>query len=364
MKRKQKTKKRIPTKKILLTGNDAIGTAAIRAGCDFYAGYPITPQNELTAFMAKQMKERARIFIQAESEIAAINMVYGASSTGKRAMTSSSSPGISLKQEGISYLAGAELPAVIVNVMRGSPGLGNISPSQSDYFQATKGGGHGDYRLIVLGPGSVQECFDLTVKAFYLADKYRMQVMVLADAFLGQMAESVTLSVQRSTHKVKKDWALTGAQKRRPNIVRSLYLGEGVLERHNLKLQKKYKEIEKKECSYKTFKCKDADYIFVAYGISARIAKGATLVLREQGIKVGLFRPISLWPYPYRELQRIARNKKAVFVWELSYGQMVEDVRLALDKYDIPVNFYGRAGGSVFSEKELVQFFTNKIKKK
>lgn len=351
-------------KKILITGNDAIGTAAVRAGCDFYAGYPITPQNELTAFMAKNMRDNNRVFIQAESEIAAINMVFGASAAGKRCMTSSSSPGISLKQEGISYLAGAQLPAVIVNVMRAGPGLGNITPSQSDYFQAAKGGGHGDYNIIVLAPATVQECFDLTFKAFNLADKYRMQVMILADAFLGQMAESVVIEEKESIVKVNKKWALSGAKNRSPNIVRSLYMGEGVLEKHNLELQKKFKKAKAKEHIYETFKCKDAEFIFVAYGISARIGKGAILKLRKEGIKAGLFRPVSLWPYPYRELEKICKGKRSVFVFELSYGQMIEDVRLALDKYDIPVDFYGRAGGGVFSEEELVNFTKKKISKK
>jgi 2-oxoglutarate/2-oxoacid ferredoxin oxidoreductase subunit alpha len=361
MKIEKRQKKRL--KKELLTGNDAVGTAAIKAGCEFYAGYPITPQNELTAFMALHMKLNKKIFIQAESEIAAINMVYGASAAGARCMTSSSSPGISLKQEGISYLAGAELPAVIVNVMRAGPGLGDITPAQSDYFQAVKGGGHGDYRIIVLAPFSVQECFDLTRKAFDLADKYRIQVMVLTDAFVGQMAEAAYIKNDITSRRIKKDWALTGAKKRKQNIVRSLFLGPGILEAHNLKLQKKYKEIQARERLYKTYKCKDAEFIFVAYGISARIAKGVVASLRKQGFKAGLFRPVSLWPYPDRELKKVSSGKKGVFVCELSYGQMLEDVRQALSKESVPVYFYGRAGGGVFTEKELIKVFKAKIKR-
>ncbi len=339
--------------KILITGNDAIGKAAILAGCYFYAGYPITPQNELTAYMAKNMLKEKRIFIQAESELSAINMVFGASASGFRAMTSSSSPGISLKQEGISYLAGCQLPAVIVNVMRGGPGLGNIGPSQSDYFQATKGGGHGDYRLIVLAPSSVQESFDLTFLAFDLADKYRNPVMILSDAFLGQMAEPIMLGAKRLCY-VKKRWVL-GKKERKPNIIRSLLLKEGALEEHNLLLQKKYREIAKKEVRYQTINTKEAEIIFVAYGISFRIAKEAAHLLP---MKVGLFRPITLWPFPYEVLQRVS-NKKKVFVFELSAGQMLEDVYLSVKDKE-KVFFYGRTGGEVFNEKELVNFVLSK----
>jgi len=357
-----KRKSKLAGIKVLMSGNEAVGEAAVVAGCKFYAGYPITPQNELTAYMARRMRQEAREFVQAESEIAAINMVFGASCTGVRAMTTSSSPGISLKQEGISYLAGCRLPAVIVNVMRGGPGLGNIAPSQSDYFQATKGGGHGDYRLIVLAPASVQECFDFTALAFELADKYRNPVMVLTDAFLGQMYEPI-ISPQLTAHRLqarKRSWALTGAKDREQNIIRSLFLGEGELERHNLKLQKKYKEIENKERRYEAVGVDSAEIIFVAYGISFRIAEEAAKELNKQGIKTGLFRPITLWPYPYEDLEKICQDKKQVFVFELSYGQMVEDVRLAVGRKP-PVHFYGRAGGGVFTADELVNFVKKKI---
>lgn len=346
-------------KRVLLTGNEAIGEGAIQAGCYFYAGYPITPQNELTAYMAERMPQEGRVFIQAESELAAINMVFGASITGKRAMTSSSSPGISLKQEGISYLAGCELPAVIVNVMRGGPGLGNIAPSQSDYFQATKGGGHGDYHSIVLAPSSVQECFDLMFLAFELADKYRTPVILLLDAFLAQMAEPVEIFPPKlSVSKYKKSWALTGAKKRRQNIIRSLFLKEGVLERHNLRLQKKYSKIKKKEFRFQEINTQEAEIIFVAYGICFRIAKETARILSS--LKVGLFRPLTLWPFPYEALSKISSQTQAVFVFELSYGQLLEDVRLSV-KDENKIYFYGRGGGGVFDEEELKKFVLKSI---
>ena len=347
-------------KKVLLTGNEAIGEAAVQAGCGLYAGYPITPQNELTAYMAKRMRETKRVFIQAESEVAAINMVFGAASCGVRAMTSSSSPGISLKQEGISYLAGCQLPSVIVNVMRGGPGLGNITPSQGDYFQATKGGGHGDYHVIVLAPYTVEEAFNLTMLAFDLADKYRNPAMVLTDAFLGQMAEPITLKISPAKRVIKKEWALTGAKNRAPNVIRSLLLKENALEEHNLMLQKKYQTIEKKEVRYQSSNLGKADILCVAYGISYRIVlEAARILTKETGMKVGLFRPVSLWPFPYQALRRAAANKKALFVFELSSGQMVEDVRLAV-KENLPLHFYGRMGGGVFSAKEVVSFVKRK----
>jgi 2-oxoglutarate ferredoxin oxidoreductase subunit alpha len=349
-------------KKVLITGNEAIGEAAVEAGCLFYAGYPITPQNELTAYMARRMSQHKRVFIQAESEVAAINMVFGASAAGARSMTTSSSPGISLKQEGISYMAGAQLPGVIANVMRGGPGLGNIAPSQSDYFQATKGGGHGDYRLIVFAPDSVQECFDLTQLAFELSDKYRNPAMILLDAFLGQMAEPII--IRRTTddgrRTTAKEWALTGARNRKPNVVRSFFLKDPGLEEHNLILQKKYRSIESKEQRFEALWTDDAQIIFVAYGTAARIAKDTAQTLREKGIKAGLFRPITLWPYPYKALDAVCKNKKAVFVFELSYGQMVEDVRLTLGK-TVPIYFYGRGGGGVFSQEELEKFVKSKL---
>jgi len=360
--RKPQTANRKPkTRRVLITGNEAVGEAAVRAGCEFYAGYPITPQNELTAYMARRMREEDRIFIQAESEIAAINMVFGASCAGKRCMTSSSSPGISLKQEGISYLAGCQLPSVIVNVMRGGPGLGNIGPSQSDYFQATKGGGHGDYNAVVLAPGSVQECFDLTALAFDLADAYRNPVIVLIDAFLGQMAEPITLQTTNYKLQTAKSWALTGAAGRAPNVIRSLFLKEGALEQHNIRLQEKFSRMQSKERRFEAQDIKDADIIFVSYGVSFRIAKEVAGILREGRLKAGLFRPISLWPYPYQALKELSRGKKAVFVFELSYGQMIEDVRLAVGE-SLPIYFYGRGGGEVFTEEELAGFVISKCR--
>ena len=360
----KKKQQRKSQNNILITGNEAMGEAAVQAGCHFYAGYPITPQNELTAYMAKRMKELGRIFIQAESEVAAVNMVFGAAATGVRTMTSSSSPGISLKQEGISYLAGAQLPCVIINVMRGGPGLGNIAPSQSDYFQATKGGGHGDYRLIVLAPSSVQESFDLTMLAFELADTYRIPVMILTDAFLGQIAEPMKLKEVSPKLKDKKKWAVTGAKGRQPNIVRSFFLKEGVLEEHNKKLQASYREIERKEKRSEVVSdTANPEILFVAYGISFRIAKEAAAILKKEKIDAGIFRPITLWPYPDKDLRAAAKNKKAVFVFELSSGQMVEDVKLTLGS-DSPIYFYGRSGGGVFSAKELVDFVKGKLKTK
>jgi len=342
--------------KRLITGNEAVVEAAIVSRCGFYAGYPITPQNELIRQMAEKMREEKRIFIQAESELAAINMVFGAAATGMRAMTTSSSPGISLMQEGISYLCGCQLPAVIVNVMRGGPGLGNIAPSQADYFQATKGGGHGDYNLIVLAPSTVQEVFDLTCLAFDLADKYCNPVVILMDAFLGQMAEAVEIKKIKIKN-YKKEWALTGAKARTPNVIRSLFLKEGGLEKHNLELQKKFKKM-KKEVRFESINCKNAEVLFVAYGISFRIAKEAAPLLKED-IKAGVFRPITLWPFPYKELEELASGKKAIFVFELACEQLAEDVRLAVK--NIPVYTYGRLGGGVFSEEELANFVKERL---
>lgn len=333
-------------KRVLMTGNDAIGEGAIRAGCDAYYGYPITPQNELTAYMATHMPEHKRIFIQAESEIAAINMVFGTVAAGKRAMTSSSSPGISLKQEGISFLAGAELPGVIVNVQRGGPGLGNIAPSQSDYFQATKGGGHGDYHQIVLAPDSVQEMHDLTIKAFGLAEKYRNPVMILTDGRLGQMMEPLTLYKGRPPVMPPKDWAVNGARNRKPNLIRSLYLVDGELEALNIKLQKKYACIRKDEILWEERMTKGCDVLLVAYGTSARIAKGAITTAREEGIRAGLIRPITLWPFPYAAISKAAEHVKGILVVEMSSGQMLEDVKMSVDGR-VPVFFEGRMGGGV-----------------
>jgi 2-oxoglutarate ferredoxin oxidoreductase subunit alpha len=336
--------------KILLSGNEAIAQGALQAGCNFYAGYPITPQNELIAYMAKHMPARG-VFIQAESELAAINMVYGAAAAGAKAMTSSSSPGISLKQEGISYLAGARLPAVIVNIMRGGPGLGNIAPAQSDYFQATRGGGHGDYRLIVLAPASVQEAYNLTQTGFVLADKYRIPVMILGDGILGQMMEPVQLSCAKIKVSPAKSWALTGCQGRKPNIVKSFCMREGDLEKANLKLQKNYTIIKQKEARFEGLFLSDAKVILVAYGTMARIAKSAISRLRQAGKQVGLIRPISLWPFPEKLFNKGSKVKYLVL--EMSYGQMLEDVRLAVGGRQ-PVEFLGRSGGGIVSEEQII----------
>jgi 2-oxoglutarate ferredoxin oxidoreductase subunit alpha len=344
--------------KVLLSGNEAIAEGALQAGCRFYAGYPITPQNELTAYMAQHMPEKGGVFIQAESETSAINMVYGASAAGCRAMTSSSSPGISLKQEGISYLAGAELPAVIVNVMRGGPGLGNIAPSQADYFQATRGGGHGDYHCIVLAPATVQEAYECMGRAFDLADKYRIPVMVLGDGMLGQMMEPVTFSPTGSlvVKNYPKPWALTGCKDRKPNIVKSFYLAEGALEKFNLVLQKKYQAIRHTQARYEGVFLDDAKLVLVAYGTMARIVKSAVKQLRLQGKKVGLIRPLTLWPFPDAAFQKLLTRKKppVCMAVEMSYGQMVEDVRLAVNG-KARVEFYGRSGGGIPAEEEIVR---------
>lgn len=342
------------SEKKLICGNEAMAEAAIIAGLDAYFGYPITPQNEVTAYMSRRMPELDRVFVQCESELAAVNMVYGAVATGKRAMTSSSSPGISLMQEGISYLAGAELPAVIVNVMRGGPGLGNIAPSQADYFQATRGGGHGDYRTIVLAPANVQELADFMSLAFDLADQYRITVMVLADGILGQMMEPVILEKKEQRKLPPKDWALTGAKDRKQNIVRSLWLKDGVLEEINRKLQKKYKEIQKKEILCEEYEIENAEIIVVAYGIAARIAKGTVDKAKKEGIKVGLIRPITLWPFPAEQINRAADKAKVFLTVELSCGQMVEDVKLAVAG-KAPIEFYGRSGGGVPSDGEIMK---------
>ncbi len=345
---------------ILMTGNEAMAEAAIQAGCRFYAGYPITPQNEIPAYFSRRMPEVKGVFIQAESEVAAINMVFGAAATGSRAMTTSSSPGISLKQEGISYLAGCQLPAVIVNVMRAGPGLGDIKPAQSDYFQAVKGGGHGDYHSIVLAPSTVQEAFDLTVLAFDLADKYRNPAMILADGMLGQMMEPLNTDYtdkKKQITQIKKPWALTGAKNRAPNIIRSLFLGEGKVEELNKELQKKYQEIEGKEQRFEAMYLEDSEIILVAYGTMARLCKQIAKDLRKKGKKIGLIRPISLWPFPKKVFSKLrtANSKlRTILVVEMSYGQMVEDVRLAVNG-KCRVEFFGRAGGGIPTEAEILR---------
>jgi 2-oxoglutarate ferredoxin oxidoreductase subunit alpha len=325
---------------------------------DAYFGYPITPQNEITAYMSRRMPEEGRVFLQCESELAAINMVFGASATGKRAMTTSSSPGISLMQEGISYLAGAELPAVVVNVMRGGPGLGNIAPSQGDYFQATRGGGHGDYRTIVLGPSSVQELVDCMSLAFDLADQYQMTVVVLADGILGQMMEPVILEEKPRRELPLKDWALTGADGREQRIVRSLWLKDGLLEKHNYNLQAKYKQVEKNEILCEQYEVDDAEIIVVAYGVAARMVRSAVENARQEGIKAGWIRPIMLWPFPTEQISQVADKMRIFLVVEMSCGQMVEDVKLAVAG-KAPVLFYGRPGGGVPTVDEILE----KIKK-
>jgi len=337
-----------------MCGNEALAEAAIIAGLDAYFGYPITPQNEITAYMSRRMPEEGRVFLQSESELAAINMVFGASATGKRAMTSSSSPGISLMQEGISYLAGAELPAVVVNVMRGGPGLGNIAPSQGDYFQATRGGGHGDYSTIVFGPSSVQELVDCMPLAFDLADQYRMTVVILADGILGQMMEPIVFDKKLRRKLPAKDWALTGADGREQNIVRSLWLGEKVLEQLNYKLQDKYEQIEKNEVLCEQYEVDDAEIVVVAYGVAARIVRSAVARARQQGIKVGWIRPITLWPFPTEQISRAAEDLKVFLTVEMSCGQMVEDVKLAVAG-KAPVLFYGRPGGGVPTVEQVFE---------
>jgi len=338
----------------LLRGNEAIAESAIRAGCQCYFAYPITPQGELVEHMAHNMPRLGRTFIQAESEVAAINMVYGAAAAGVRTMTSSSSPGISLKQEGISYLAGANLPAVIVNVVRGGPGLGNIAPSQCDYFQAVKGGGHGDYHMIVLGPSTVPEAGELTMLAFDLADRYRTPVMILADGLLGQMMEPVELPAPIDMASLPaKEWAATGARGREPIFILSFDLSPDNLKKMNLALQAKYAEIRKNEVRYEEAETEDADIVIVAYGSTARIAKTVVRMARAEGIRLGLFRPITLWPYPYEPLRALADRVDTVLTVEMSAGQMWEDVRLAVaERANTP--FYGEMGGIVPTPKEIL----------
>ncbi|MGM9554746.1 MAG: 3-methyl-2-oxobutanoate dehydrogenase subunit VorB [Faecousia sp.] len=339
--------------KVLMKGNEALAEAAIQAGCRHYFGYPITPQTEVAAYMAKRMPKIGGCFLQAESEIAAINMVYGVASAGKRVMTSSSSPGISLKEEGISYLAGADLPAFIVNVQRGGPGLGGIQPSQSDYFQSTRGGGHGDYHIIVLAPSSVQEMADLTVKGFDLADEYRMPAMVLADGTMGQMMEPVTMgNYQPKT--VEKPWAVTGTKMQRPhNIVNSLYLNPEELERTNFERYARYAVIEQKEAMYESFLMEDAEICVTAFGIAARVSRNAVLAARAEGIKVGLLRPITLWPFPKAPFAEAADRVSAFISVELSMGQMIEDVELAT-RCKRPVYLCNRTGGMIPSPEQVL----------
>jgi 2-oxoglutarate ferredoxin oxidoreductase subunit alpha len=339
----------------LMKGNEAIGEAAIIAGCRHYFGYPITPQNELPAYMSMRLPKVGGTFLQAESEVAAINMVLGAAAAGARVMTSSSSPGVSLKMEGISYLAGAELPAVVVNMMRGGPGLGNIAGAQGDYFQAVKGGGHGDHHSIVLAPSTVQELADLTVKAFDLADQYRVVVIILGDGYTGQMSEPITLPSPSGKSVDKSGWSLSGARGRDPHLIASMRLNpEDALEQLNLRLQEKYRLIEKNEPMWEALRCEDADYLLVSFGLSARICRSAVSALRRAGVRTGIFRPITLWPFPSAELARAAAGMKKLLVVEMNSGQMLEDVRLSVLS-SVPVDFLGALGGATPKVDDIVE---------
>ena len=346
--------------KVLMKGNEAIGEAAIRANCKCFFGYPITPQTEISAYLSRKMPKIDRIFLQAESEIAAINMVYGAAGTGVRCMTSSSSPGISLKAEGISYIAGAELPCVIVNIVRGGPGLGSIQPAQSDYFQATKGGSHGDFNMPVYAPASIQEMVDLVQDAFDTADMYRTPVMVMGDGMLGQMMEPVEFKEREPKVLPEKTWAASGLKGRKKhNVINSLYLLSEDLEKHNIKLQAKFKEIKKNEVRYEIYNCDgESDLIMVAYGTTSRICKNVVKMAEKEGIKLGLIRPITLWPFPAEAFEKtINKTKHGYISVEMSCGQMVEDVRLSVEGRK-PVHFYGRSGGMVPHPEDIL----NKVK--
>lgn len=343
-------------RKVLMTGNRAFADAAIEAGCRFYAGYPITPQNEIPERMSEAMPRHGGVFVQAESELAAVNMVYGAAATGARAMTSSSSPGISLMQETLSYMAGAELPAVIVNVQRGGPGLGNISASQGDYFQSTRGGGHGDYRMPVLAPYSVQEAWTLTMHAFDLADRYRTPVMLLSDGVIAQMMEPcLPLPYAPPPGLPGKDWALTGCSGREPSVIKSLYLGEGELSSRNELLERKYREWSRAEAMAESLHCDGADLVVVAFGVAARLAHAAIEALRADGRSdVGLFRPVTLYPFPLDELRGLVRQGRRFVVFELNAGQMVEDVRLALLALGAEVHHVGISSPSTVTPEDLL----------
>ena len=339
--------------RVLMKGNEAIAEAAIRAGCRHYFGYPITPQTEIAAYMAKKMPKIGGVFLQAESEIASINMVYGAAAAGVRVMTSSSSPGISLKAEGLSYIAGSDVPALVVNVQRGGPGLGGIQPSQSDYFQATKGGGHGDYRMIVLAPASVQEMASLTIKGFNLADKYLMTSMILADGTIGQMMEPISFE-DAEIEVYEKPWALTGTKgERKHNVVNSLYLKPDELEVKNFERFERYKIVEENEPMWEEYMMEDAEYCVVAFGIASRVAKNAVVAARAEGIKVGLIRPITLWPFPKKALAKAAEQVKGFISVELSMGQMIDDIRLYTGCKK-PVGLCNRCGGMIPSPDEVL----------
>ena len=340
----------------MMKGNEAIAEAAVQAGCRYYFGYPITPQSEIPEYMSRRLPEVGGVFLQAESEIAAINMVYGAAGAGARAMTSSSSPGIALKQEGISYIAGAQLPCVVVNIVRGGPGLGSIQPAQSDYYQATRGGGHGDYRVVVFAPASVQEAVELTQRAFDVADQYRMPAMILGDGVIGQMMEPEEMPEYKPRPLPKKDWAATGWDgKSRPRaVINSLYIEADRCEELNLALKKQYEEIAKNECMVEEQYMDDAEYVIAAYGTTARIALTAIRQARAQGVKAGLIRPITLWPFPSEAFARAAQKAKKFLTVEMSLGQMVDDVRIAVNGAR-PVEFYGRTGGVIPGVGEITR---------
>ncbi|TAN43211.1 MAG: 3-methyl-2-oxobutanoate dehydrogenase subunit VorB [Nitrospirae bacterium] len=345
--------KLLKNRHLLMKGNEAIAEAAVQAGCRFYAGYPITPQNEIPEYMARRMPEVGGVFIQAESEIASINMVYGASAAGARAMTSSSSPGISLMQETISFLAIAELPAVIVNIQRGGPGLGNITASQADYFQAVKGGGHGDYKCIVYSPFNLQEMWDLTMRAFDKADEYRTPVILLGDGVIGQMMEPfLPTPYARPSKLPPKKWILDGCTGRPPRVIKTLYMGPGALEAQNRALIEKYQFIRRNEVIVDSYFLQDADLVVVAYGIAARIALSAVREFRAQGKKIGLLRPVTLFPFPEKALARLAAKGRSFLVMEMNAGQMLEDVRLAVNGRS-DVIFFGKPGGAVFTTEEV-----------
>ena len=341
--------------KVLMKGNEAIAKAAVQAGLDAFFGYPITPQNEIPEYLSKLMHDAGKVFVQAESEVAAINMVYGAAGAGKRVMTSSSSVGIALKQEGISYLAGAELPCVIVSVMRAGPGLGGISPSQADYFQATRGGGNGDYRVVVLAPESIQETVDVMKQAFDIADQYRNPVMVLADGLIGQMMETVDMDKPIKKRNIEpKTYATIGTDYHEGrNIINSLGLDPVYLEKHNFDLQAKYNEIVKHETQFEMINMEHAEYVIVAYGTTARICRSAIEALKEKNIHVGMIRPITLWPFPKKAFDLIPKITKGIMVCEMSMGQMIDDVLIS-NKGRLPVAFFGRAGGMVPEPEEIV----------
>ncbi len=339
--------------KVLMKGNEAIAEAAIRAGCEAYFGYPITPQTEVLEYMSRRMPELGRVFVQAESELGAVNMLYGAACTGARAMTTTSSPGYSLMQEGISYITMSFVPCVIVNVMRGGPGLGNIQPAQADYFQMTKGGGHGDYHLLALAPSTVQETVDLIVEAFDLAEKYLQPVTIIADGLIGQIMEPVAFPEMVEPKRKPHPWALTGAKGRKKNIITSLYLGAANLEQANLKLQATIQQIRENEVRYAEYMMEGAEIIVVAYGTAGRIVQTAVTQARAEGIAAGLFRPISMFPFPSERLEAVARQARQILVVELSAGQMIEDVQLAT-RQRVPISFYGKMGGIVPLPEEVL----------